>query len=92
MWTNDDEGNYFAMKSDGEIINKIAVSLNLDAVQRPSTPKFLDGEYIEEENKYLPLPFSWVDVKLFVIENDNSGYEVIFLCIYIYVFFFLQKI
>jgi hypothetical protein len=32
MWTNDDEGNYFAMKSDGEIINKIAVSLNLDAV------------------------------------------------------------
>ncbi|EGR33457.1 hypothetical protein IMG5_051980 [Ichthyophthirius multifiliis] len=77
MWTKDDEGNYFSLKSDGEIINKIAVSLNNDNSQsRPSTPNFQDGDFIEEENKFLPIPPSWIDVKLLVIENDNTGYEL----------------
>jgi hypothetical protein len=63
-------------------VSKIAVSLNIqnsDNLQgledRPGTPEFPDGDFIEEENKFLPQPPSWVDPRLFVISNDNSGSE-----------------
>lgn len=65
LWTRDDEGNLFALRSDGGIDTKIAVSLNLAAaasneqnqmnpLERPSTPDFQEPEFIEEENKFLP--------------------------------------
>ncbi|EAR91082.3 hypothetical protein TTHERM_00430030 (macronuclear) [Tetrahymena thermophila SB210] len=88
LWTRDDEGNFFALKSNGEIDTKIAVSLNLNQNQvdgpnsnlnpldRPQTPDFQEGEFIEEENKFLPQPSSWVPIRLFTINNDNTGFEL----------------
>ncbi|EGR34511.1 hypothetical protein IMG5_009200 [Ichthyophthirius multifiliis] len=84
IWTKDDEGNFFEIKSNGEISTKIAVSLNLNQDQfqgipfvRPSTPEFQQEEYIEEENKFLPQPPTWIPVKLFVVQNDNTGYQLL---------------
>lgn len=91
LWTKDDEGNVFTLRSNGDIDTKIAVSLNLAAQQnqmngvvadynnpldRPGTPDFNEGEFIEEENKFLPQPKTWVPVRLFTINNDNTGYEL----------------
>lgn len=57
LWTQDDEGNKFIVSSTGEVDAKIAVSFNIKNDQeRPATPEFEDGEFIEEENKFLPQP------------------------------------
>ena len=61
IWTKDDEGNYFSISSTGEVIGKIAVSFNVGDedeinVDRLNTPDFPDGDFIEEENKFLPPP------------------------------------
>ena len=50
---------------------KISVSLNQE--ERPSTPDIPDGDYVEEENKFLPPPTQWIPPRLFVINNDNTG-------------------
>lgn len=42
--------------------------------KEPSSPRFKDGEYIEEECKFLPPPKSVAHPRLFLIKND-VGYE-----------------
>ena len=55
--TQDDEGNKFTINSNGDVDANISVSFNIKNDQeRPGTPEFEDGEYIEEENKFLPQP------------------------------------
>lgn len=45
------------MNSDGDVDAKIAVSFNIKNDQeRPATPELEDGEFIDEENKFLPQP------------------------------------
>lgn len=81
--TRDDEGNQFTLCSDGGIHTKIAVSLNLadardeEQFNRPSTPSFHEKEFIEEENKFLPPPATWIPPRLFTIYHDSTGYELL---------------
>ena len=65
LWTKDDDGNKFVITSTGEAKAYIAVSLNLaqdpniekvtddDEVNRPGTPDFLEGEYLDPDNEHL---------------------------------------
>lgn len=77
LWTKDNEGNYFSISSTGETKGKIAVSFDLnqnnDQEDRPGTPEFQDGDYIDEQNMFLPPPRKILSPKLFVIQNDNHG-------------------
>lgn len=80
--TKDDEGNVFVVYANGESIERLAVSFNLDqtaetlARKRPDSPRNLpDGEYIEEECKFLVPPQTVMEPRLIFIKNDESGYE-----------------
>jgi hypothetical protein len=42
--------------------------------KEPESPRIIDGEYIEEECKFLPPPKSIAHPRLFLIKND-VGYE-----------------
>jgi len=43
---------------------------------RPSTPSDLpDGDFIDEELKVLQKPIKFKHPRLFIINNDNRGYE-----------------
>ena len=44
--------------------------------KEPSSPRFRDGNYIEEECKFLPPPKSMAHPRLFYIKNDGSGMEL----------------
>ena len=80
--TTDDESNVFIVYANGESIEKLSVTFNLDetadslARKKPSSPRNLpDGEYIEEECKFLVPPKSVMHPRLLFIKNDESGYE-----------------
>ncbi|EGR30654.1 hypothetical protein IMG5_126590 [Ichthyophthirius multifiliis] len=46
-------------------------------IERPQTPDFQDGEYIDEEYKNIyPQTEKW-NIRLFVVQNDNTGYELL---------------
>ena len=45
------------MKANGEVDMKISVSFNVNKPnERPKSPDFSEGDYVEEENKFLPPP------------------------------------
>ena len=80
--TSDDEGNVFVVYANGESIERLSVSFNLDETadslsrKRPNSPRNLpDGEYIEEEWKFLVPPKSVMDPRLLFIKNDETGME-----------------
>jgi hypothetical protein len=80
--TTDDESNIFIVYANGESIEKLAVTFNLDetaetfANKKPCSPRNLpDGEYIDEESKFLVPPKSVLHPRLLFIKNDGSGYE-----------------
>lgn len=73
LQTKDEESNYFSISASGDVVAKISVSLQAEV--RPGTPDIPDGDFIEEENKFLPPPNSWIPPRLFVINNDNTGQE-----------------
>lgn len=80
--TTDDESNEFIVYADGESVEKLSVTFNLDetaesrARKKPNSPRNLpDGEYIEEECKFLVPPKSVMEPRLIFIKNDESGYE-----------------
>ncbi|KRX02221.1 hypothetical protein PPERSA_04843 [Pseudocohnilembus persalinus] len=83
LWTKDQQGNIFGLCSNGEIISKIAVSLDVNneqqkELERPGTPDIQDGElFIEEDNKFLPQPEEIIPPRLFVINNNNTGFEIL---------------
>lgn len=43
--------------------------------KEPTSPRIKDGEYIEDECKFLPPPKSMAHPRLFYIKNDGSGIE-----------------
>jgi hypothetical protein len=81
IWTEDEEGNYFIAYANGDSVEKMSVSFNLDQMvegienKEPTSPRIKDGEYIEDECKFLPPPKSMAHPRLFYIKNDGSGAE-----------------
>ena len=77
LWTQDEEGNYFMMYANGDSTEKLSVSFNLDQMvqgidnKEPSSPRFKDGEYIEDECKFLPPPKTVGEPRLFMIKQDS---------------------
>lgn len=73
VWTQDEEGNFFIIYSNGESTQKLSVSFNLDQMvegienKEPDSPRIPDGEYLEEECKFLPPPKSVGHPRLFRI-------------------------
>jgi len=43
--------------------------------KEPNSPRVKDGEYIEDECKFLPPPKSVADPLLFLVKADGSGAE-----------------
>jgi hypothetical protein len=62
--------------ANGDSTEKLSVSFNLDQMvqgidnKEPSSPRFKDGEYIEDECKFLPPPKTVGDPRLFLIKDD----------------------
>lgn len=78
MWTQDEEGNYFMIYANGDSTEKLSVSFNLDQMvegidnKEPRSPRVPEGEYIEEECKFLPPPKSVAEPRLFLVTKDGA--------------------
>lgn len=78
LWTQDEEGNFFIVYANGESTQKLSVSFNLDQMvegienKEPSSPRISDGEYIEEECKFLPPPKTVGNPRLFLIKDKKA--------------------
>lgn len=81
VWTQDEEGNYFIVYANGDAVEKMSVSFDLDQMvegienKEPTSPRIKDGEFIEDECKFLPPPKSMAHPRLLYIKNDGSGIE-----------------
>ena len=70
------------MYANGDSVEKMSVSFDLDQMvegienKEASSPRFRDGEYIEDECKFLPPPKSMAHPRLFYVRNDGSGMEL----------------
>ena len=82
IWTQDEEGNYFIVYANGDSVEKMSVSFDLDQLvegienKEPDSPRVKDGEYIKDECKFLPPPKSLAHPRLFFIKNDGTGMEL----------------
>lgn len=80
IWTEDEEGNHFIIYANGDSTEKLSVSFNLDQMvegidnKEPDSPRIKDGEYIEEECKFLPPPKTVSHPRLFLV-RENSAIE-----------------
>ena len=78
FWTQDEEGNFFIIYANGESTQKLSVSFNLDQMvegienKEPDSPRIQDGEYVEEETKFLPPPKTVSNPRLFLIKNNQA--------------------
>ena len=78
MWTQDEEGNYFIIYANGDSTEKLSVSFNLDQMvegienKEPKSPRVPEGEYIEEECKFLPPPKTVAEPRLFVVKGNTA--------------------
>lgn len=78
LWTQDEEGNYFIIYANGDSTEKLSVSFNLDQMvegienKEPTSPRIPDGEYIEDECKFLPPPKSVAHPRLFLVTKDGA--------------------
>lgn len=82
IWTQDEEGNYFIVYANGDSVEKMSVSFDLDQMvegienKEPHSPRMKDGGYIEDECKFLPPPKSMAHPRLFYVKSDGSGIEL----------------
>lgn len=82
LWTQDEEGNFFLVYANGDSVEKMSVSFDLDQLvegienKEPDSPRMKDGEYIEDECKFLPPPKSLAHPRLFFIRSDGTGMEL----------------
>lgn len=66
------------MFANGDSVEKLSVSFDLDQMiegienKEPNSPKIKNGEYIEEECKFLPPPKDIVPPRLFMIRPDEG--------------------
>lgn len=78
MWTQDEEGNFFIVYANGDSTEKLSVSFNLDQMlegienKEPSSPRIQDGEYIDNECKFLPPPKTVGHPRLFLVKSDGA--------------------
>ena len=78
LWTADEEGNHFILYANGDSTEKLSVSFNLDQMvegidnKEPDSPRIKDGEYIEEECKFLPPPKTVSEPRLFLVREDGA--------------------
>lgn len=78
MWTQDEEGNFFIIYANGESVQKLSVSFNLDQMvegiqnKEPSSPRINDGEFIDEECKFLPPPKTVGHPRLFLVDKHRA--------------------
>ena len=76
IWTQDEEGNFFMIYANGDSTEKLSVSFNLDQMiegidnKEPNSPRIKDGEFIEDECKFLPPPKTVAHPRLFSIKDD----------------------
>lgn len=83
IWTRDDENNVFEIHSDGTAKCKLSVTLDLENSQKtideivPNSPRYTTDTYIDPEAEYLEAPKNFMTPRLFVIQNDNTGYELL---------------
>lgn len=81
LWTQDEEGNYFIVYANGDSVEKMSVSFNMDQLvegienKEPDSPRMKDGEFIEDECKFLPPPKSMAHPRLFFVRSDGTGAE-----------------
>ena len=78
IWTEDEEGNHFIIYANGDSTEKLSVSFNLDQMvegidnKEPDSPRIKDGEYIEEECKFLPPPKTVSHPRLFLVREHGA--------------------
>jgi len=78
IWTEDEEGNHFIIYANGDSAEKLSVSFNLDQMiegidnKEPSSPRIKDGEYIEDECKFLPPPKTVSHPRLFLVKESGA--------------------
>jgi len=78
IWTEDEEGNHFIIYANGDSTEKLSVSFNLDQMvsgidnKEPTSPRIKDGEYIEDECKFLPPPKTVSHPRLFLIRESGA--------------------
>ena len=78
IWTEDEEGNHFIIYANGDSTEKLSVSFNLDQMvegidnKEPSSPRISDGEYIEQECKFLPPPKTVAHPRLFFVRESGA--------------------
>jgi hypothetical protein len=83
IYTKDTEKNIFEIHADGSAKYKLSVTLDLDNSHktieeiRPDSPRYQGDSYIDPEANFLEAPKDFIHPRLFVIENDNSGYELL---------------
>jgi len=64
--------------ANGDSTEKLSVSFDLDQMvdgidnKEPKSPRFSDGEYIEDECKFLPPPKSVAHPRLFLVKKDGA--------------------
>ena len=82
IWMQDEEGNYFIVYANGDSVEKMSVSFDLNSMaeniekKEPESPRgMVDGEYIEDECKFLLPPKSMAHPRLFYVRADGSGAE-----------------
>lgn len=81
FWTQDEEGNFFIIYANGESTQKLSVSFNLDQMvegienKEPDSPRISDGEYLEEETKFLPPPKTVGNPRLFLVKSGVGATE-----------------
>jgi len=78
LWTEDEEGNHFIVYANGDSTEKLSVSFNLDQMvegienKEPDSPRVKDGEYIEDECKFLPPPKTVAHPRLFLVRENGA--------------------
>lgn len=83
IYTKDTEKNIFELHSDGTAKYKLSVTLDLENSHktideiRPDSPRYQGESFIDPEAIHLEAPKNFVHPRLFVIENDNTGYELL---------------
>lgn len=81
IWSQDEEGNFFIVYANGDSVEKMSVSFDLNQLvegienKEPTSPRIQDGEFIENECKFLPPPKSIAHPRLFFVTNEGKGME-----------------
>lgn len=83
IWTKDHEHNVFEIHSDGTakclITGTTMEEMNVKSIEEiePRSPDYSGIEYLDPDTKFCAPPSNFYPPRLFVIENDSTGYELL---------------